>query len=338
MHVGAEKFHIFHLHGGGDRWRYNPVADKTFDYTETGLEKDPPVDPVRLAAPRLAVDRPGRVVQPRDRGRRGRRAAEQRRLPVPLPHRQALRLGHVGPVARLQHAAARLRAARRPGGTARRASSRPPWSGRTLQRHEDHHEEPRRAGSDRSCRRRASRRPARTRPCGTGRSPGRAPSRVYLGAPADPTVYPDSPNGLPGQPNLLAVDAGTSCPNRPAILFNPVNGRPAYPMFRPHIGQRPPFTGNGHTGTPYLGNNAAAPKAATTDPVRRTRGRPLPGQPPAAHVQRRRHRACPSSARRPSPIPRARSSCSPTTRRRRTPIPPRASRWPSAPTRATASA
>ncbi len=24
MHVGSEKFHVFHLHGGGDRWRFNP--------------------------------------------------------------------------------------------------------------------------------------------------------------------------------------------------------------------------------------------------------------------------------------------------------------------------
>ena len=41
MHVGAEKFHVFHLHGGGDRWRFNPVADTTFNYADTGLQKDP---------------------------------------------------------------------------------------------------------------------------------------------------------------------------------------------------------------------------------------------------------------------------------------------------------
>ncbi|MDX6232847.1 MAG: hypothetical protein QOH68_1847, partial [Nocardioidaceae bacterium] len=41
IHVGAEKFHIFHLHGGGDRWRFNPVADSTFNYADTGLNKTP---------------------------------------------------------------------------------------------------------------------------------------------------------------------------------------------------------------------------------------------------------------------------------------------------------
>ena len=42
MHVGAEKFHIFHLHGGGDRWRFNPVSDASYNYADTGLRKDPP--------------------------------------------------------------------------------------------------------------------------------------------------------------------------------------------------------------------------------------------------------------------------------------------------------
>ena len=42
MHVGSEKFHVFHLHGGGDRWRFNPVADTSFNYADTGLRKDPP--------------------------------------------------------------------------------------------------------------------------------------------------------------------------------------------------------------------------------------------------------------------------------------------------------
>ena len=41
MHTGGEKFHIYHLHGGGDRWRYNPVGDPTFNYADTGLHKDP---------------------------------------------------------------------------------------------------------------------------------------------------------------------------------------------------------------------------------------------------------------------------------------------------------
>ncbi|MFL5927817.1 MAG: multicopper oxidase domain-containing protein, partial [Gaiellaceae bacterium] len=33
VHGGGEMFHVFHLHGGGDRWRANPLADKTYDYS-----------------------------------------------------------------------------------------------------------------------------------------------------------------------------------------------------------------------------------------------------------------------------------------------------------------
>jgi len=88
----------------------------------------------------------------------------------------------------------------------------------------------------------------------------------YFGAPADPKVFPDSPLVVAGQPNLLAVDVGHIVSNRPAILFNPVNGRPAYPMFRTNIGKRPPFTGAGHTGTPWLGANAQQISSGPSDP------------------------------------------------------------------------
>ena len=39
VHAGTEMFHVFHMHGGGIRWRFNPLADKTFDYQKTGLDK-----------------------------------------------------------------------------------------------------------------------------------------------------------------------------------------------------------------------------------------------------------------------------------------------------------
>ena len=46
-------------------------------------------------------------------------------------------------------------------------------------------------------------------------------------------------------------DAGKRLP----ILFDPTNGRFAYPLLRPHLGHRPPFTANAHTGAPWLGEN-----------------------------------------------------------------------------------
>ncbi|MPZ26268.1 MAG: hypothetical protein GEV12_07390 [Micromonosporaceae bacterium] len=45
---------------------------------------------------------------------------------------------------------------------------------------------------------------------------------------------------------------------RPQILFNPTNGRPAYPMLRPHLGERPPFAPDEHSGAPYLGETGNA--------------------------------------------------------------------------------
>ena len=41
VHAGAEVFHVYHLHGGGDRWRENPVADGENNYADTGLKKYP---------------------------------------------------------------------------------------------------------------------------------------------------------------------------------------------------------------------------------------------------------------------------------------------------------
>lgn len=62
---------------------------------------------------------------------------------------------------------------------------------------------------------------------------------VYLGEPETASVWANYRSGSPGQ--------------RPEILFNPTTGRPAYPMLRPHLGQRPPFSPNGHSGAPGVG-------------------------------------------------------------------------------------
>src|SRR5438445_11231975 len=43
IHAGSEVFHVFHLHGGGIRWRFNPKADPTYTYGDTGLNKKPVV-------------------------------------------------------------------------------------------------------------------------------------------------------------------------------------------------------------------------------------------------------------------------------------------------------
>jgi FtsP/CotA-like multicopper oxidase with cupredoxin domain len=66
---------------------------------------------------------------------------------------------------------------------------------------------------------------------------------LYLAEPEDTTVWQDYTSPTPGARN--------------PILFNPRNGRPAYPLMRPHLGMRPPFSPAGHSGTPYLGNTTS---------------------------------------------------------------------------------
>ena len=200
---GTEKFHVFHLHGGGDRWRFNPVADPSYNYADTGLAQGPHHHAVTVAATRLAVDRPRRVLRPGDRGWRGRRPAVGRRLPLPLPHRQALQLRHVGGVAGLRHPATGPRADRRPARTTDRR--RLPRADRAR---------PSTARPDQGDNLDSWIRP-QLPPSGVPRNgqdatvwnwkvAGTEAAPLYLGAPADPTVFPDSPKVVPGQPNLLA--------------------------------------------------------------------------------------------------------------------------------------
>ena len=72
---------------------------------------------------------------------------------------------------------------------------------------------------------------------------------------------PTRSNGHRGLPGDVFVG------NRPKILFNPVDGRiRATRSCGPNIGQRPPLTPNGHTGTPFLGNTAMAASTKPANP------------------------------------------------------------------------
>ena len=77
---------------------------------------------------------------------------------------------------------------------------------------------------------------------------------LYLGEPSETEDWPNLDEGAPGHKGSLPGDEFVD--NRPKILFNPRDGRVAYPLLRPNIGQRPPLTPNGHTGTPFLATNA----------------------------------------------------------------------------------
>jgi manganese oxidase len=72
---------------------------------------------------------------------------------------------------------------------------------------------------------------------------GPATAPIYLNEPESTISWPDYTPPNPGQ--------------RDQIMFDPSNGRYAWPMFEPHLGQRPPFSPNGHSGAPWLGNTGS---------------------------------------------------------------------------------
>jgi FtsP/CotA-like multicopper oxidase with cupredoxin domain len=67
---------------------------------------------------------------------------------------------------------------------------------------------------------------------------------LYNGEPESTDVWPNFQSPTPGQRN--------------PILFNPNNGRPAWPLLRPHLGLRPPFAGAGHSGAAWLGETGSS--------------------------------------------------------------------------------
>jgi FtsP/CotA-like multicopper oxidase with cupredoxin domain len=263
MHAGGEKFHIFHLHGGGDRWRFNPVADSTFNYADTGLRKDPgtPLSPSqRLDSQSIG---PGEAYNLEIEGGAG---GVQQSAGDFLFH------CHIA-----KHYVSGMWALWRVFDTAQPDlvplgdRPAPPEAvdssgliGRTIN------------GVKLTAKNLDAWIRPQLPPSGIPASDqdatvmdwkvaGTAARPLYLGAPADPTVFTESPQVVDGQPNLLAVDAGRVVDNRPTILFNPINGRPAYPLLRTHIGGRPPFTPNGHSGAPWLGATADKGSTSSTD-------------------------------------------------------------------------
>jgi manganese oxidase len=123
------------------------------------------------------------------------------------------------------------------------------------------------------------------------------------------TGAPDATYKVFGEPEETRAMANWKSPApgvRPEVKFNPKNGRYAWPLFRPHAAQRPPFTAR-HSGSPWLGeqmipgrmdglcaNNfvhsgvSVGPKAqrwypvsAVTLPIQVTRATP-PGRPSAS--------------------------------------------------------
>lgn len=273
LHAGAEVFHVFHLHGGGIRWRLNPKADPTFDYQDTGLDKHP-----TTGTPSTRLDSqafgPGESYELEIEGGAGgvqQGAGEflfhchivehyvsgmwgfwrvfDTRQPglAPLPDRAA----PPGPVESDDLIGTTI------NGTTITAANLDDWIRPQLP--------PQGVRSDDQ--------DAAVWDWRVDASNPAAP--VYLGEPEDRSSWANYTRAgdeerLDGHPSLLAGDrpvrlAGETV-DRPRILFNPTNGRPAFPLLRPHLGKRPPFAPNEHSGAPYLGETGGQAKTGATDP------------------------------------------------------------------------
>jgi len=273
LHAGSEMFHVFHLHGGGIRWRYNPVADHTFDYQDTGLNKKPKTQ----LSPSTRLDSqafgPGESYNLEIEGGAGgvqQGAGEflfhchiaehyisgmwgfwrvydtvQPDLSVlpdradALPPTAVTSQGLIGNTYNGTKITAQniddwVRPQLPPQGGRRNDQDAAVWNWKV---------------DDAS-----------------------ADGPLYLGEPEDRSDWADfkttaddnDPNNpgqtLPGHPSLFPTDVVPPGPDqRPAILFDPENGRPAFPLLRPHLGQRNPFSPNGHSGAPWLGENGNTP-------------------------------------------------------------------------------
>ncbi|MDQ1644330.1 MAG: hypothetical protein QOJ50_514, partial [Cryptosporangiaceae bacterium] len=262
LHAGSEMFHVFHMHGGGIRWRFNPVADSSYDYAHTGLNKYPveASDSERLDSQSFG---PGESYNLEIEGGAGGvqqgagdflfhchiaehyvagmwsfwRVYDTRqpefapladRTDPPAPVESTALIGKTinGQTITAANLDDWIRPQLPSPGVRKNAEDATVWN--------------------------------------WGTNP--ANPAQYLGEPEDKTSWVDYYNTVPGHATALPVDRFVG--DRPVLLFNPLNGRPAYPLMRPHLGIRPPFSPSGHSGAPYLGElGATAPKTAgTVDP------------------------------------------------------------------------
>lgn len=234
VNAGPGQHHVFHLHGGGDRWRASPVSDDTqFDI---GLTKANPVN--RSRSERIDVQNagPGESFNLEIEGGAG---GVQQGVGDFLYHCHVVEHYVAGMFSlwrvhnTLQPGLAELpdRAGRVAGSVDSRG-----LLGRTLP-----------DGTVLTRDNLGAWVEAQLPPRGV---PGEDDASVWDWAVvegAEGPLYYGEPEDTLAWPNYQSASPG----NRTPILFDPLNGRLAWPHLSPHFGQRPPFA-PGHGPAPYL--------------------------------------------------------------------------------------
>ncbi|HRW46161.1 MAG TPA: multicopper oxidase domain-containing protein, partial [Caldilinea sp.] len=256
VHAGSEMFHVYHLHGGGTRWRRNPFADDRGEFDQ-GLKKSPTQDAfsIRLDSQSIAPSESFTLEHECAAGGCQQTAGDYlfhchigphyvagmwsfwrvydtiqpdlAVIPTRAPAPAAVNsLGLIGTVVegRTLLPAAQIT-------DPNTQISIEDWARRLF--------------------------PAQG-----------VPFDELDAAVWDWTI--DYVNGDPNQPLVLGEPEttftwvnytprpGTRPDRRPEIMFNPTNARYAWPVLRPHLGRRPPFASNQHGGAPWAGETATA--------------------------------------------------------------------------------
>ena len=161
-------------------------------------------------------------------------------LLVPLPHRRALPIRHVGPLASLRHTAARSCT---PTRSCRLRSSRDLGRAHRQDDAERHRADQGQLGElDQPTTSTAgySDRQRRCHGLGLDGRQYRSRGSLSVGEPEpDSAQTPKLTEGVAG--HFGSKGRRPLLGNRPEILFDPSSGRPAFQMLRPHFGRRPPF-------------------------------------------------------------------------------------------------
>jgi manganese oxidase len=76
---------------------------------------------------------------------------------------------------------------------------------------------------------------------------------AVAGTPTAPVYMTEPESTIMNYANYTPSNPG----GRDPILFDPTNGRYAWPLMTPHLAQRPPFSANGHSGAPWLGETGS---------------------------------------------------------------------------------
>ena len=261
LHAGSEVFHVYHLHGGGIRWRANPHSDPTFDYADTGLNKTPVIHSASDRLDSQAVG-PGESYDLEIEGGAGG---------VQQVAGEFLWHCHIG-----EHYISGMWSLWRTFDTLQpdlaplpdRATPPLPVDSRGLIGKSFN-------GSPKLTEQNLDQW-IRPQLPPQGVTSGEQDAQVldwkveqtpegplFLNEPEDTAAWPNNFNENPGHPTARRSDVFVG--NRPKILFNPNYGRPAFPLTRTHLGKRPPFSPNGHSGAPWLGETANKPPRLGVD-------------------------------------------------------------------------